>query len=304
MLRLSNIAILLQHDIVSSWQITDRQAQRLRDELPGASVNVCRSEDAFLDALPEADCAMVWRFRQDWLERAPRLKLLTTPAAGRDYFKIIPPAGLRMMYGRFHGVLIGETVLGFLLGMCRGILPAVTQWAGQEWPRRQLDAEMRPLRGSNVTILGYGNIGRCIRKLLLPLGVNVIGVRHKAEDGCIGLDGLDAVLPITDHLVIALPGTDANRHFVDRAMLAKLPRHATVVNIGRGSVLDQDALADALEQGSISAACLDVFEEEPLPMESRLRYCQRLWRTPHASAISPDYLDLYIDDFLTQLKDI
>ncbi|MBO4512644.1 MAG: hypothetical protein J5746_07735 [Victivallales bacterium] len=299
--KLSNIAVFLQHDVVPSWQISDRQAQRLRDSLPGVAVNVCRSEAAFLEALPQADCTMVWRFKQEWLERASRLKLLSTPAAGRDYFKITPPAGLRMMYGQFHGILISETVLGFLLGMCRGILPAVTQLAKEEWPRPQLAAEMRPLRGSTVTILGYGNIGRHIEKLLLPLGVNVIGVRHRAGQGCVGLEELDSVLPKTDHLVIALPGTDENRHFVDKAMLAKLPRHATVVNIGRGMVLDQEALVDALEQGKLSAACLDVFEEEPLPMETRLRCCQRLWRMPHASAISPDYLDLYIDDFLRQL---
>lgn len=304
MVKLKNIAIFLQHEVVPSWQISDTQVQRLRDGLPGVAVNACRSEDAFLDALQAADCAMVWRLKQEWLEIASHLKILSTPAAGRDYFKITPPAGLRMMYGRFHGVLIGETVLGFLLGMCRGILPAVTQYADQAWPRTQLAAEMRPLRGSTVTILGYGNIGRHIEKLLLPMGVNVIGVRHSAGKGCIGLEGLDDVLPDTDHLVIALPGTEENRHFVGGAMLAKLPRHATVVNIGRGIVLDQDALADALERGSISAACLDVFEEEPLPLESRLRRCPRLWRMPHASAISPNYLDLYIDDFLLQLKDI
>lgn len=300
---LSNIAVFLQHDIVPSWQISDRQAQRLRDSLPGVVVNVCRGEAAFLEALPQADCAMVWRFKQEWLDIAQRLKLLSTPAAGRDYFKITPPPDLRMMYGQFHGILIGETVLGFLLGMCRGILPAVTQFAKEEWPRTKLAAEMRPLRGSTVTILGYGNIGRHIERLLLPLGANVIGVRHRARDGCIGLDELDCVLPKTDHLVIALPGTEENRHYVDRAMLAKLPRRATVVNIGRGIVLDQEALVDALEQGKLSAACLDVFEEEPLPMGARLRCCQRLWRMPHASAISPDYLDLYIDDFLRQLRD-
>jgi phosphoglycerate dehydrogenase-like enzyme len=140
--------------------------------------------------------------------------------------------------------------------------------------------------------------------MLSPLGVNVIGVRHRAGDECIGLDELDNALPRTDHLVIALPGTEENRHFVDGAMLAKLPGHATLVNVGRGMVLDQDALTDALERGRLSAACLDVFEEEPLPMGARLRCCQRLWRMPHASAIAPNYLDLYIDDFLRQLRDM
>ena len=300
----SNIAVFLQHDTVPSWQIGEAQAQRLRELLPGVAVEVCRSEVAFLQALPGADCAMVWRFRQEWLPLAARLRILSTPSAGRDYFRIDPPAGLLMMYGRFHGQLISETVLGFLLGMCRGILPSVTYLAEEEWPRAQLAAEMRPLRGANVTILGYGNIGRWIARALLPLGAKVTGVRHRAGQDCVGLEQLPETLPGTDHLVVALPGSPENRHFVDSRLLSMLPRHATLTNIGRGCVIDQNALADALEAGALSAACLDVFEPEPLPMESQLRRCRRLWRMPHASAISPNYLDLYIDDFIAQLREI
>ncbi len=304
MMVVRNIAVFLRHDEVSAWQFSDRQAELLRLRLPGAAVTLCRDETEFISALQHADCAVVWRFKQEWFVHAPGLRVLATPAAGKDYFSIIPPDGLHMIYGSFHGELIGETVVGFLLGMSRGILASVTEHAGEDWPRRKLADIMVPLRGSNVTILGFGSIGRWIARLLEPFGVNITGVGRRDGDGCIGIAGLDRILPGTDHLVAALPGTPETRHLINRERIALLPRHATVTNIGRGSVIDSEALADALEEERLAGACLDVFEEEPLPPESRLRCCPHLWRMPHASAIAPNYLDLFIEDFAMQLSRI
>ena len=113
---------------------------------------------------------------------------------------------------------------------------------------------------------------------------------------------MDAYLPETDHLILALPGTTGTTGIVDARRLALLKPGATVTNIGRGNAIVADALAEALESGHLAGAFLDVFPEEPLPASSPLMHVRNLWRLPHACAIADNYLDLYVADFVRQLK--
>ena len=113
-----------------------------------------------------------------------------------------------------------------------------------------------------------------------------------------GLERLDALLPTADHLILALPATPETDGLVDAARLARLPLRAAVYNVGRGNVLDESALARALVRGRLRAACLDVFRQEPLPANSPLRTAPNILLMPHASAIAPEYLDLFLDEFI------
>ena len=309
-----HIAVNLRHPQVAYWTLEERQLAPLHRAFPEAIVTLCGSTSEFEACLPQADVCMVWNFRQEWFGLAPHLSVVSTPSAGRDYFTVTPPEGVRMLYGGFHGRIIGETVCGMLLGMCRGILPAVTRYADAAWPRAELHTSQHSLFGSKVTILGFGRIGQTIGRLLKGFGVRIRGMRRdmsaprpawfSVDDTVFPPEQLDAFLADTDHLILALPRTDETENLLDTRRLALLPPHATLVNIGRGNAIDEAALCRALESGALAGAFLDVFREEPLPEESPLRRCPNLWRLPHASAIAPDYLDLYVSELTERLKEL
>lgn len=310
---IKKISTYLVHEQVAAWHFTEGQADHLRRLLPGSTVQVCGTAEEFSKSLRDVDAVLTWTFRQEWFDEAKRLKILSTPAAGKDYFTVEPPSGLWMMNGQFHGEIIAESVVGMLLGMERGILPAMTEYAALPWPRRELAPRMRVLRGSTAMILGFGHIGRWIGKQLKPFGMRILGVsRHRdAErpewftegDLCMDVEQMDACLPETDHLVLALPGTTGTTGIVDARRLALLKQGATVTNIGRGNAIVADALTEALENAHLAGAFLDVYPEEPLPATSPLMHVSNLWRLPHACAIAGNYLDLYVEDFVRQLKD-
>ncbi|MFM2475556.1 NAD(P)-dependent oxidoreductase, partial [Burkholderia cenocepacia] len=128
------------------------------------------------------------------------------------------------------------------------------------------------LRDARVTIWGYGSIGSTLAPHLQALGAHVTGAatraRTEGDVEVVDRDALPALLQRTDVLVMILPATDATRHALDARLLAQLPSHAWVVNVGRGATVDETALVAALEAGALGGAALDVTEVEPLPSSS------------------------------------
>lgn len=293
---------------IPCFEPNDEQVRRFAERLgaePGW-VRLCRTEKEFTEALPSAWAVVVWEFRQEWFALAPDLRHVCTPAAGRDYFRVEPPAQVTLHYGSFHGAIMAETALGAMLAMARGLLPFAGAMEGTAdgagaWPRVAMARHARRLAGSTAVILGCGHIGSALAFRLAALGVRVIGVTrttHPARPGVefATADALDALLPGADHLVAFLPsGTETNR-LLDARRLALLPRGAFVYNFGRGNALDEKALAEALREGRLGGAVLDVFCEEPLPATSPLRNAPHCYLYPHASAFAPDYLDLYFEE--------
>ena len=307
---METIAVFLENK-VPVFAPTDAQVERFRGRLPdGWRVVACRSEAEFLAALPETTFALVWTFRQDWFALAPRLRAVCTPAAGRDYFRVVPPPGVELRYGSFHGAIMGETAAAAVLGFARGLLPFASlmraDGGAAPWPRDAFVPVARRVAGSTAVVLGFGHIGRAAGERLHALGVRVVGVSravHPAPDW-FGPDDrlateaeLDAVLPEADHLLCFLPSGPETDRLLDARRLALLNPSAFLCNFGRGNLVDETALAAALRAGRLGGALLDVFAEEPLPADSPLRSAPRCWLLPHASAFAPDYLDLYFEEF-------
>ncbi|HOG50047.1 MAG TPA: NAD(P)-dependent oxidoreductase, partial [Lentisphaeria bacterium] len=242
-------AVYLRHSEVECWNFRANHAQHLQRCLPNQRVLICENEKAFVAALPEADCVMVWTFKQEWFELAPRLRVLSTPSAGRDYFLVEPPPQVRLMYGAFQGRIIAETVVGMILAMTRGLLASATTLADQPWPRKELCSIIRPLRGSHVVILGFGNVGEWIGRMLKPFGVRISGLRRNlrrkppewftADDRLFLEDDLDAVLQTADHVVLALPGSQDTNGILNSPRINLLASHVTICNVGRGNAIEE-----------------------------------------------------------------
>lgn len=291
----------------------ERHLQRLREVVPELEWHGCGDKEEFMRRLPAAAAALVWAFPRFLNERAGRLRLLSTPSAGRERIEAEARPGLEVVFGAFHGELMAETLIGMMLSSTRGILASYDGMKDGAWPRQRIAEGMRPLRGSHVVILGFGRIGKWVARMLKPFGVRLTGVNRSncerpeffdADDAVVTMAGLDGVLPTADHFVMVLPGDTGSDNIIEARRLGLLPPHAHVYNIGRGNALDLDALTDALESGRIAWAGLDVYSEEPLPSDARIRRAPRVLLLPHVSAFGPNYIDLYIEELLPRLRGV
>jgi phosphoglycerate dehydrogenase-like enzyme len=262
--------------------------------VPGGEVKSVKSEKAFLEELPKATVAVTWQFKKEWFDRAGKLRILATPAAGRE---LMPsdgemPEGVQKIHGSFHGQLMSETIVACIFAHARGLFAAKEfQDKNVLWPRSEMSPFCNRVAGTRAVILGYGKIGKATGEKLSALGVDVAGVTRK------NIGDLPKLLPSADWLVMALPADTGTDDIVNAKMLAKLPRRAVVVNVGRGNSIDEKALAHALSKRKIAAAFLDVFKEEPLTEKSPLAGdIPGLYRLPHVSAFAPEYIPLFFEE--------
>jgi phosphoglycerate dehydrogenase-like enzyme len=238
---------------------------------------------------------------------APYLKLIFLTNAGLD--RLAPfdwlPRGVVLMNNRgVHAVKAGEFAIMSILMLANRIPAMVTNQRAGHWRKLWGSA----LAGHTVTIVGLGTLGGATADHAARFGMRVTGVRvhpapHPSYERVIATAALDAVLPETEILVLACPLTVATRGLIDRRRLGLLPSGAGLVNIGRGELLDQDALCDRLDDGHLSGAVLDVFTPEPIPPGHRLWCTPNLIISPHTSADDPaTYNPRSLDIFLDNLK--
>lgn len=168
-------------------------------------------------------------------------------------------------------------------------MPTVQEWMRRhDWSNEK--PPMRSVCGSRVTVLGTGDIGTSFARRVKAMGAKtVVGVSRSgrrvddAYDAMYTTAQLDQVLPETEILAMALPGTAETEGILSRSRIALLPKEAVVVNVGRGTAIDQDALMEALNAGRLAGAALDVVRPEPLPPEHPLWNTKNLLLTPHLS---------------------
>nr|WP_231686020.1 D-2-hydroxyacid dehydrogenase [Arthrobacter sp. ZBG10] len=197
-------------------------------------------------------------------------------------FKVTTSAGV-------HALPLAEfAALGILNGFKRSAELAVDQ-SNRMWP--ELRTPTRLVSGSRLVITGLGEIGLETARVARALGMKVSGTKRTVEplegiDEVAGNDGLAGLLATADAVVNTLPGTPYTERLFSREIFAAMKPGTVFINVGRGTVVDEDALLEALDNGQVSYACLDVFAVEPLPQESPLWDHPRVMVSPHTSALS------------------
>lgn len=233
-----------------------------------------------------------WAIQAFDLYSAPKLKLVQSTSAGVDSlrpFTMIPPNVLLMNNRGTHSDKAGEYCAMAILMLVNSMQIFATNQREKIWQRRT-----SPLaRNHRLTIVGLGSLGGGAAKQAKRLGLTVTGIRssgkaHPECDRVFTLAELDAVLPETDILLLACPLTDATEKLLSAERLKLLPATAGVINIGRGRLLDQVALCDALDEGRLGGAILDVFYTEPLPPNDPVWTTKNLVVTPHMSSDDPN----------------
>lgn len=216
------------------------------------------------------------------LTGSPKLLWLQTNSAGVEgYLRpgVLAENTLLTNATGAYGLAISEHMLGMLLELFKKL--ELYRDAQKDGKWQSLGA-VKAVYGSTVLVLGMGDIGGEFGKRCKALGAKVIGVRRsnrqKPEyaDEVHLLEDLDQLLPQADVVAVTLPGTEATRGLINRERLAKMKEGAVLLNVGRGYIVDTDALCEALESGHLSGAGVDVTDPEPLPAE------HKLWRIPTA----------------------
>ena len=240
---------------------------------------------------------------------APQLRWLQTFNAGVDHpiFARIVERGVRLTTAAGASAEpIAQTAIAGLLLLARSFPRWLDAQRRRAWEPLAPDAIPRDLRGQTLVVYGLGAIGSEIARLARALGLRVIGVRHSPARG--GEPGdelvpparLRELLPRADWLAIACPLSAETRGSIDAAALALLPRGARVLNVARGEIVDEPALVAALREGRLGGAYLDVFAQEPLPVESPLWSLPNVIATPHNSAASRGnearQLEIFLDN--------
>lgn len=196
-----------------------------------------------------------------------------------------------------HNLPVAEHALALLLAACRRThemrdFQVQRKWAGHLRGDPTIPANMfSTLRGANILIWGYGNIAKTLAPYLQIMGATVQGIAREqgTRDGVQVFTEaqLPELLPKIDALVMILPGSDATKHALNAERLSHMREHSWVVNVGRGTSVDEAALLQALEKGQIGGAALDVFETEPLPESSPLWNAPNCIISPHAAGNRP-----------------
>ncbi len=225
-----------------------------------------------------------------WLKRAARLRWLCSDFAGVEKYldeAIWPsPDCLLSNSSGAYGPAIAEHIVMVLLMLLRRMPEYQSAMAERAWPCL---TPIRSLTGSRVVVLGTGDVGRSAARRLRALGAAVTGVcrsgraEEPAFDRVLPVGQLNELLPQADALVMALPATAETAGVLSRERIALLGPQALVVNVGRGSTIDQPALVEALTARRLAGAALDVMEPEPLPPDHPLWQCPNTILTPHVS---------------------
>jgi len=262
----------------------------LDDTLDGTTVRVVDDDLDGLDALVTLD----------YEERVLKADLtwIHSIQAGVDRFPFdrLSEAGITLTNSTgIHGDVVGETAVGYMLAVARRLHVHRSNQERGEWVKPAWD-EAFPLRRESVCVVGLGTLGKGIATRAAALGMDVVGVKRTPTP----VDGVDEVYqPESLHgavagakfVALAVPLTPDTERLVDAAALDAMRDDAYLLNVARGPVVDEDALVDALNRGTVAGAALDVFEEEPLPDDSPLRDHEEVILTPHAAGFNDEYYE-------------
>jgi phosphoglycerate dehydrogenase-like enzyme len=273
-------------------------AEAIRKRWPEMRVLHLPNYDGLPKELPDTDIFVGYSLRPEQLKDAKKLKWIHSTAAGvaqlmypelRDSgIMVTNPSGI-------FSVTMAEHTMGLLLALARNFPDSVRQQDSARWSQQELwdkPQHLTEVNGKILLIVGYGSIGQEVAKRAKAFEMRVWGVTRSGKGDLTHAEKifssakLHEALPEADYVLVAAPETAETKHLIGEAQIAKMKRGAKLINVGRGSLLDELALIRALENGRLGGAALDVAETEPLPGESPLWKVPNLFITPHTSGVS------------------
>lgn len=293
----TKLVVCVKHPF-SEWCAKPMLSAAIRERWPQMRVVHLPNYDALLQELPDTRIFVGASLRAEQFAHANSLQWIHSTAAGVSQLMypelrssgviVTNPSGI-------FSVPMAEHTMGMILALARNFPDSVrfqdaAKWSQQElWDRPQHLAE---IDGSVLLIIGYGSIGRELAKRAQAFGMRVWGVTRSGKgdrthaEKILPASELHNALPRADYVVIAAPETAETKHLIGPEQIARMKRGARLLNVARGSLLDEAALISALQSGQLGGAALDVTSQEPLPADSPLWKAPNLLITPHTSGVS------------------
>ncbi len=291
------------------WNLAEEDRLRIEARFPGANVVAVDDPADLPGQITDAEVFVGFHIPAEVFVAAKQLRWVQSISAGieTNLFPEMQASDVTLTGGTgLHAVCIPEHVLGQMLILARNFHEAQRLQAAQEWNRFQcllFGPSIIELNESNLAILGAGAIGQNLAKSAAALGMHVRVMRRDATrplpdvEAVVPPDRLHELLSWADFVVIALPLTAETRDMIGEAELKAMKSTAHLINVGRGELIDDEALVSALQRGAIGGAALDVFREEPLPSDHPFWKLPNLVLTPHISGYTPNYLRKALDLF-------
>ena len=270
----------------------------------------CGQSQSLSDTISDATVYFGWLSR-DQFNAAQNLRWVQSPSTGVDRFLAIPElknSDVLLTSARgTHGPVLAEHTFALIFSFTRGIHLSADYQKNRRWISGPLRSTLTELRGTTLGIVGFGSIGHAIADRARCFGINIIGVDVQ-DTPCpdhvkwVGdLSRLDELMSESDVVVVTVPHTAETYHMINENRIAKMRSHALLVGISHGGIIDEEALAHALNSKKIRAAALDVTEKEPLPEDSPLWDIENLLITPHVGGGSQYEADTILEIFKENL---
>jgi len=278
-------------------------APPLMDRMPSyVHVTEGQTVDAFRDAAPTADAILSWGAKRDVMEyllsATPKLRWIHSRSAGLDslLFPSLVESPVPLTNGR--GVFsqsLGEFVLAAMLFFAKDFRRMIRNQQAGRWEQ----FNVHEISGQTMGIVGYGDIGRACAWRAKAMGMRVLAMRRRPEQSAgdpnvervYGFDGLHDMIRECDYVVAAAPLTPETKSLIAAPEFAAMKPSAIILNVGRGPVIDEPAMLEALQSGRIRGAGLDVFTVEPLPAGHPFYSMENVLLSPHCSDNTQDWLE-------------
>lgn len=304
--------LLAVHSPFEIWTIPLEYVGRLSSAFPAHTFLHARDHAEASSMYPDADIVFAGQLTREQLAVARRLRWLHSPAAGVGGMLFPEMRASQVVITNSRGMsadTIAEHVLAVTLAIFRRLPHAFRSQSAREWAQDAIGAERnRLVAGAKVLVVGLGAIGSAVAHRMTLLGARVTGLRRRAPGVTHGewtvapSDRLHELLPAADVVVITAPHTRDTRNLIGGRELSLMAPDAVLVNVSRGQLVDEAALIEALRAGTIGAAALDVFVDEPLPPESPFWTLPNVLITPHTSGFRPDHWDAATALFAENLR--
>lgn len=288
--------LIFVHHPFDLWCAPKWFSERLQREFPQLTV-VHLPDYKRVDAeIPDADIAITWSIHPEQVKAAKNLRWIHSPAAAVHtlIFPELIHSDIQITNAReVHGPVVAEHVIAQIFALAKKIPEAVRLQQKHEWGQQRMWDELprvREVAGATVGLIGLGSIGRAVAKNAIALAMRVIAAREHPEKGSEGVDvvygpaHINEIFRQADYVVLATPITAGTSALANAERIALMKPDACLINVGRGPLVDETALAEALRQKKIGAAALDVFPKEPLAPDSPLWDLPNLLITPHTAA--------------------
>jgi phosphoglycerate dehydrogenase-like enzyme len=292
------------------WQIPPEMPAAVRERFPEMRVVCSNTYDVLPAELPDTDIFFGFNLLPEQIKAARKLKWIQVTSAGVAQLMRpdVQAAGITITNARgIHAIPMAEHTIGAMLALARKFQDTVHYQDAQYWAQEAI-WQSRPseLHGATLLIIGFGAIGMEIARRARAFGMRVEGVTRSGQgdttlaEKIYPASELLQALPHADHIVLAAPDTPGSKGMIGARELNVIKRRAYLINIARGALIDETALIEALKNGTIAGAALDVAEKEPLPPESPLWKLKNVFITPHTSAVSellwPRQTELFLEN--------